>query len=68
MRDALILAPVSIAVLVLIWSLDSVMMGASGDLVDRYLPLYVAAWFIAWLVGILLLRLPFVPRNVGNVA
>lgn len=66
MRDALILAPVSIAILGLIWGLNSVMIGASGDLVDRYLPLYFAAWFVAWLGGTLLLRLPFVSRDLSH--
>ena len=67
MRDALILAPVSIAVLGLIWALDSVMMGASSDLVDHYLPLYFAAWFVAWLLGSWLLRLPFIPRDLSHL-
>jgi len=49
MRDALILLPVSLAVLAGIWKVDDLMIGASGDMVRRWVPLYFLAWFIAWL-------------------
>jgi hypothetical protein len=55
MRDALILLPVSLAVLAGIWKVDDLMIGASGDFVRRWVPLYVVAWFLAWLIMILVM-------------
>jgi hypothetical protein len=68
MRDALILAPVSMAILALIWVADLFLLGASRDLVERYLLLYIAAWIAAWLLGTLLLRLRMFPRNLSHRA
>ncbi len=67
-RDALILVPVSVSVLGFMWVFDSILLGASRDLVQRYLPLYFAAWLSAWLIGSAFLGLSFVSRKLNHFA
>lgn len=66
MRDALILAPISIAVLLLIWALDQVMIGASNDLVLRWVLLYFLAWIAAWILTTLILKIPIFHYDLSH--
>ena len=47
-RDTSIVLPLSLVVLALFWVVDHFCLGATRDLLERWIPIYFLCWILAW--------------------
>jgi hypothetical protein len=66
MRDALIIGPVSVALLGLIGALNEFLIGATHDLIIRWIPIYFAAWLMAWGLIATICQVPLLKRLASS--